>query len=83
MRKIKFCLASVMLAAALLSGCGMARDGYIEDLPAQTPAPLETPFVTITPKPTKNPAENGMADPNLAEETPLPNAAEQTAGPNM
>ena len=83
MRKIKFCLAAVVLATALLSGCGMARDGYIEDLPAQTPAPLETPFVTITPKPTKRPAENGITDPSLTEETPLPDAAEQTVGPNM
>ena len=83
MRKIKFCLAAVVLATALLSGCGMARDGYIEDLPAETPAPLETPFVTVTPKPTKKPAENGMTDPALTEETPLPDAAEQTAGPNM
>ena len=83
MSKIKFCLASLALAAALLSGCGMARDGYIEDLPAQTLAPLETPFVTSTPKPTKKPAENGVTDPYLAQETPFPDAAEQTAGPNM
>ena len=83
MRKIKFCLAAVALAAALLSGCGMARDGYIEDLPAQTSAPLETPFVTGMPKPTKKPAENGLTDPYLVQETPLPDAAEQTAGPNM
>ena len=82
MRKIKFCLAAVVLAAALLSGCGMARDGYIEDLPAQTSAPLETPFVTSTPKPTKKPAENGMADDQIIEGTPLPDTAEATARPN-
>ena len=83
MKKFKFCLASVVLAAALLSGCGMARDGYIEDEPAQTIAPVETPFVATTPKPTKKPAENGMTDPDLADESPFPDAAEQTAGPNM
>ncbi len=83
MKKFKFCLAAAVLAAALLSGCGMARDGYIEDEPAQTLAPVETPFVTSTPKPTKKPTENGMTDPALTEETPLPDAAEQTAGPNM
>ena len=83
MKKIKFCLAAVALAAALLSGCGMARDGYIEDYPAETITPLETPFVATTPKPTKKPAENGLTDPALTEETPLPDAAEQTAGPKM
>ena len=57
MKKIKFCLAVAILAASVLSGCGMARDGYIEDLPAETLAPIETPFVTSTPRPTKKLAE--------------------------
>ena len=82
MRKIKFCLASVMLAAALLSGCGMARDGYIEDLPAQTVAPIESPAVTSTPRPAKKPSEKDTAENAPAEETPTPDA-QQTKTPKM
>ena len=83
MKKIKFCLAAAILAATVLSGCGMARDGYIEDYPAQTAAPIETPLVTVSPKPEKNPAENApKADPSV-KETPVPDGAEQTAAPNM
>lgn len=83
MKKIKLCLAAAILAASVLSGCGMARDGYIEDLPAETLAPIETPYVTSTPRPTKKPAEDASRDDKIVEETPLPDAAEQTAVPNM
>ena len=83
MKKIKFCLAAAILSMAVLSGCGMARDGYIEDEPATTAAPIESPFVTSTPRPSKKPSENGMAGNETVEETPLPDAAAQTAGPNM
>ena len=83
MKKIKFCVAAAILSMAVLSGCGMARDGYIEDHPAETIAPLETPLVTSTPRPSKKPAENRPADNELVEETPLPDMAEQTTTPNM
>ena len=83
MKKIKFCVAAAILSMAVLSGCGMARDGYIEDYPAETIAPLETPFVTSTPRHTKNPAENRQTDDAFAEETPFSDMAEQTAAPNM
>ena len=83
MKKIKFCLAAAILATALLSGCGMARDGYIEDLPAQTTAPVETPFVTSTPRPTKKPATDAPMGDDTVEETPLPDDAQQTSTPNM
>ena len=83
MKKIKFCLAAAILSLSVLSGCGMARDGYIEDLPAQTVAPIESPAVTSTPRPAKKPAENRPADDEFVEGTPLPDTAEQTAAPNM
>lgn len=83
MKQIKFCIAAAILSMAVLSGCGMARDGYIEDHPAETIAPLETPFVTITPQPSKKPVENRPTDNGFVEETPLPDATEQTAAPNM
>ncbi len=83
MKKIKFCLAAAVLATTLLSGCGMARDGYIEDLPAQTPTPVETPFVTSTPRPTKKPASDASTGEKTVEETPLPDDAQQTTTPNM
>ena len=55
MKKLKICLAVAILSLSVLSGCGMARDGYIEDYPAQTIAPIETPSVTKTPKPSQTP----------------------------
>ena len=83
MNKLKFRAAAAILSLAVLSGCGMARDGYIEDPPAETLAPVETPFVTGTPRSEKKPAENGMTDDGLADETPLPAGTEETAAPNM
>lgn len=86
MKKIKFYLAVALFSMALLSGCGMARDGYIEDRPAQTVAPIETPAVTNMPKatqkPEQTPAGNGTAETAPAEETPAPNAQQNNA-PNM
>ena len=51
MKKIKSCLAGLLLSLVFLSGCGMARDGYIEDLPAQTNAPMESPYIHVSPLP--------------------------------
>ena len=82
MKKIKFCVAAAILSLSVLSGCGMARDGYIEDLPAQTVAPIESPAVTSTPRPTKKPAEKDTAENAPAEETPTPDA-QQAKTPNM
>ena len=82
MKKIKFCVAAAILSLSVLSGCGMARDGYIEDLPEQTVAPIESPAVSITPRPPTPPADTATADPPPAEETPTP-AAQQTKTPNM
>lgn len=82
MRKIKFCLAAAILSLAVLSGCGMLRDGYIEDYPAQTTAPIESPAVTLTPRPAKKPADNSMEEIDPAEETPAADT-QQTQKPNM
>ena len=82
MKKIKFCLAAAILSLSVLSGCGLARDGYIEDLPPQTAAPIETPAVASTPRPSKKPTEKDTAENAPVAETPLPDA-QQTDTPNM
>ncbi len=82
MKKIRFCLAAAILSLAVLSGCGMARDGYIEDRPAQTVAPIESPAVTTSPQPSKKPMEKDTAGNTPVEETPVPDA-QQTDTPNM
>ena len=82
MKKIKFCLAAAILSLSVLSGCGLARDGYIEDQSASTAAPIETPAVTSTPRPTKKPSEKDTAENDPVAETPLPDA-QQTDTPNM
>ena len=78
MKKTKLCLAVAILSLSVLSGCGRVRDGYIEDSPAQTIAPIETPAVTKTPKPTPTPDEGGMTQIDPAKETQMP-----TETPNM
>ncbi len=82
MKKIKFCLAAAILSLSVLSGCGMARDGYIEDLPAQTIAPIESPVPTSTPRPTKKPSDKDNTGDVSIEETPSPDT-QQTESPNM
>ncbi len=82
MKKIKFCLAAAILSLAVLSGCGMAEDGFIEERPTQTPAPIESPAVTSTPRPAKTPSEKDAADHTPADVTPTPDA-KQTETPNM
>ena len=82
MKKIKFCLAAAILSLAVLSGCGMASDGYIEDRPVHTAAPIETPAVTTAPQPSKKPVEKDPAGNSPAEESPMPDA-QQTDTPNM
>ncbi len=82
MKKFKFCLAAAILSLAVLSGCGMAEDGYIEDRPAHTTAPIESPAVTTSPQPAKKPAEKDTAGTGSVEETPIPDA-QQTDTPNM
>lgn len=57
MKKIRFYLAAAILALSVLSGCGMARDGYIEDEPHVTTAPIESPYLPASPVPTKAPAD--------------------------
>lgn len=57
MKKIRFYLAAAILALSVLSGCGMARDGYIEDAPHVTTAPIESPYLPASPMPTKAPAD--------------------------
>jgi hypothetical protein len=81
-KKIKFCLAAAILSLSVLSGCGMARDGYIEDRPAQTSAPIESPAATSTPRPEKKPSEKDTAGNTPVDETPMPDA-QQTETPNM
>ncbi len=82
MKKTKLYLAAAILSLSILSGCGMARDGYIEDTPAQTLAPIESPAVATTPRPSKKPAENDTEVYAPAEMTPTPDAR-QTNTPNM
>ena len=82
MKKIKFCLAAAILSLAVLSGCGMAQDGYIEDRPSQTIAPIEKPAATAAPKPTKKPGDKDTAGSASAAETPTPDA-QQTDMPQM
>jgi len=72
MKKIKFCVAAAMLSL-LLSGCGMARDGIIEEKPAETREPIESPYITTTPRPTERPADKQMTGGDSTEETPAPN----------
>lgn len=82
MKKIKFCLAAAILSLAVLSGCGMASDGFIEDAPERTAAPIESPAVTASPLPSKKPADKDPAGFAPAEETTTPEA-QQTLTPNM
>lgn len=82
MKKIKFCLAAAILSLSVLSGCGMARDGYIEDRPYNTPAPIESPAVTTAPKSEKSTVEKNTAGDPAVEETPLPDA-QQSNTPKM
>ncbi len=82
MKKIKFCLAAAILSLFVLSGCGMARDGYIEDRPPQTATPVESPAVTSTPRPSQKPSDKGTEEDLPIAETPTPDA-EQTDDPNM
>ena len=82
MKKIKFCLAAAILSLAVLSGCGMAQDGYIEDRPSQTTAPVESPAVTSTPRPSSKPSEKDTAENAPAEQTTMPEA-QRNDTPNM
>ena len=82
MKKIKFCVAAAILSLSVLSGCGMAEDGYIEDRPSQSIAPIESPAVTSTPRPAKTPSEKDMAKNTPEVTTPAPDA-QQTETPNM
>ena len=82
MKKIKFCLAAAILSLSVLSGCGMARDGYIEELPARTPAPTESPAVTAAPRTSPKSGKKDMAENAPEEITPAPDAR-QTETPNM
>ena len=82
MKKIKFCLAAAILSLAVLSDCGMPRDGYIEDQPSQTAAPIESPAATAMPRPSNKPEERDMAENTPVEETPMPDA-QQSSSPNM
>ena len=72
MKKIKFCLAAVVLSL-LLSGCGMARDGFIEETPSETREPIESPYITTTPRPTERPSDTQMTGNDSTEQTPAPN----------
>lgn len=75
MKKKKFCLAGTILALAVLSGCGMARDGYIQDRPSSplpTVAPMESPYISASPMPTQTPSDNQKTDMNTPQETPAP-----------
>ena len=82
MKKIKFCLAAAILSLFVLSGCGMVEDGYIEDRPYQTVAPVETPAAAGTPRPEKKPSEKDTTGKTPAEETHVP-GAQQIVTPNM
>lgn len=77
MKKIKFCLAAVMLSL-LLSGCGMARDGFIEETPHETREPVQSPYITTTPRPTERPADTQMNNGGTADTTPAPNGETET-----
>ena len=83
MKKIKFCVAAAVLSALVLSGCGLARDGYIEEHPDHMLTPAETPFVTTAPETQKKPAEKRPAEEDITPETPEPDAAAETIAPNM
>ena len=72
MKKIKFCLAAVVLSL-LLSGCGMARDGLIEEKPSEMREPIESPYITTTPRPTDKPSDTQITGNDSTEETPAPN----------
>lgn len=69
MKKLKICVAAAAVSALLLSGCGMARDGFVRDNPEPTLAPVESPYITASPKPTEKPAEKGGADNESAGDT--------------
>lgn len=75
MKKKRFCLAAAILALSVLSGCGMARDGYVEDSPSvslPTAAPMESPYISASPMPTKNPVTDRDTDNGAVKETPEP-----------
>ena len=82
MKKIRFCLAAAILSLFVLSGCGMAEDGFVEDRPYQTIAPTGSPVVTSTPRPAKKPFEKDTAQNAPADVTPAADA-QQTETPNM
>ncbi len=69
MKKKKSCLTALLLSLTVLSGCGMAEDGYIEDRPAQTRAPMESPYLSPSPLPTDTPLDEETADKDTDRET--------------
>ena len=82
MKKFKICLAAAILSLAVLSGCGMAEDGYIEDEPAHSAAPIESPAVTTTPRPAKTPDESDLEEDLPITVSPTPEA-QPSATPKM
>ncbi len=84
MKKFKSCLAALLVCLPFLCGCGMARDGYIEDEPAQTRAPMESPYITASPAPTRMPEKDTAdknAENNMVNESPAPtDGQDETAG---
>ena len=72
MKKIKFCLVAAVLSL-FLSGCGMARDGLIEEKPSEMREPIESPYITTTPRPTDKPSDTQITGNDSTEETPAPN----------
>ena len=71
MKKIKFCLVACVLSF-MLCGCGMEGDGLVTDLPRETHAPVESPYITSTPRPTDRPMGMDNTDGSNTDETPAP-----------
>ena len=79
MKKIKSSLAALLLSLVFLSGCGMARDGYIGELPEQTHAPMESPYLDVSPRPSDMHRDD---DTETMENTPTDPAANETPSPD-
>lgn len=75
MKRKRLALAGTILALTVLSGCGMARDGYIEDTPAAprpTTAPMESPYISASPMPSERPSTDRDTEKESVRETPMP-----------
>ena len=67
MKRTRKAVLGILAAVTLLSGCGMVEDGYIRDTPAPTTAPVQSPYLPVSPIPTLRPETDHGTDEDVTD----------------